>query len=91
MGVSETYIVILFVRFFRCVHQGQGEIKAIDVSCVSSRKRSTCERIESLTSFRIANLTLQVIVVLFLKVFDAFPVTPLGICVNVHLDYTVTD
>ena len=42
-------------------------------------------------SFRVSNLSLQVVVVLGFKVFNSFPVTPLSVSVNIHLDYTVTN
>ena len=39
----------------------------------------------------VSNLRLQVVVVLFFEILDSFPVTPLRIRVNVHLDDAVPD
>ena len=43
-------------------------------------------QVSKLTSFGVANLSLQVIVVLALKVLDTLPIAPLCVGIDVHLD-----
>ena len=42
-------------------------------------------------SIRVSNLALQVVVVLGFEVLNAFPVTPLGVSIDIHLDNTIAN